>query len=160
MSILRAQFPRLSFIATTHNPLTLLGSQPGEVHLLRRHPETNEVVIEQIDVPPGSRTDQVLTGTWFGLSSTVDPETRSLLAMHRGMLREGVPRNDERRKALEDEIRERTGTFAETSVERLVHSVAAELIAEGFEEKSPAERKALREEILVEARRRRQNASP
>ena len=36
----RRAFPKMSFVATTHNPLTLLGAQPGEIHagsVRRRH---------------------------------------------------------------------------------------------------------------------------
>ncbi len=157
VSSLREQFPRFSFMVTTHNPLTLLGSRPGELHVLRRHPETNQVSVDQIDIPSGSRADQVLTGAWFGLSSTVDRETRALLAEHRRLLRERAPRSA--LQDLEAKIRARTGTFAETSLERLVHGVAAELIVEDLEKKTPEERQVLRDRILAETRRRRVDAA-
>ncbi len=157
VSSLREQFPRLSFMPTTHNPLTLLGCKKGEVHVLRRHPETNLVGVDQIDIPPGSRADQVLTGAWFGLSSTVDRETRALLAEHRRLLRERTPRSA--LQDLEAKIRDRTGTFAETSLERLVHSVAAEIIVGDLEQKTPEERQELRDRILAETRRRRADAA-
>lgn len=68
---LRRLFPRLSFIATTHNPLTLLGAEKGEIYVLRRNPE-GEIEAIPRDIPPGLDVDQVLTGDWFGLSSTLE----------------------------------------------------------------------------------------
>lgn len=151
---LRAQFPRLSFIATTHNPLTLLGAKPGEIHVLRRDPESGRVVAEQRDVPAGARADQVLTGEWFGLASTVDLETRALLAEHRRLLRRGVDPADPGRRELEHRLRLRLGTFADTSVDRMVQSIAAELMGDGFEELSPEDRASIREKVLRLARER------
>jgi energy-coupling factor transporter ATP-binding protein EcfA2 len=72
VATLREQFPRLSFVATTHNPLTLLGARPGEIHVLRRSAD-GRIGIWQKDAQPGLSADQILTGEWFGLSSTDHP---------------------------------------------------------------------------------------
>src|SRR5262249_16879848 len=71
VGLLRATFPRVQFVITTHDPLCLLGTRQGEVHVLRRQPGTESVTIDQVDVPPGLTADQVLTGSWFGLTSTL-----------------------------------------------------------------------------------------
>jgi predicted ATP-binding protein involved in virulence len=124
---LRTAFPSTTFIATTHNPLTLHGTRPGEVYVVRR---TDDGAIEvlQRDLPAGIRADQILTGDWFGLPTTLDANTQSLLDEHRKMLREGRAEDDAERKKLEEELRSRLGRFAETSVERLAQGVAAEIL--------------------------------
>lgn len=160
VSKLRETFPRLSFVASTHNPLTLLGARPGEVHILRRDFETQRLSIEQRDVPPGLGTDQILTGQWFGLSTTLDQETLGLLEDHRRLLRQGVERSHPRRLHLERELRRRLGTFADTSVDRMALDVAAEVMEEADgapEQLSPDERQAVRGKILsrVESKTRR-----
>lgn len=154
ISTLRKQFPRLSFVATTHNPLTLLGARKGEIHVLSRDPESGSISARQRDIPPGARADQVLTGDWFGLASTVDRDTLDLLDEHRALLRQGAAESHSRRRELEGELRQRLGSFAETSVDRIVQSIAAELIGDDFEEISPEERLAIREKIRRRAKKR------
>ncbi len=154
ISKLREHFPRLSFVVTTHNPLTLLGARKGEIHVLRRDPESGRVSARQRDIPLGARADQVLTGDWFGLTSTVDRATLALLDKHRTCLRQGIPESDPDRKELEGKLRQRLGSFADTAVDRIVQSVAAELIGDDFEELTPEQRKTIREKIRRRARER------
>jgi energy-coupling factor transporter ATP-binding protein EcfA2 len=76
---LREAFPQVQFVASTHDPLALRGLRNGEVALLRREPD-GAVVADQ-DLPPleGMPVEQLLTSRVFGLASTVDPTTESLL---------------------------------------------------------------------------------
>lgn len=156
VSTIRRLFPRTSFVATTHNPLTLLGAEPGEIHVLRRG-EDGRIEAIQRDIEPGTRADQVLTGDWFGLPSTLDRDTLDLLDRHRELLRQQVERDHPERRKIEDELRQRLGTFADTSIERMVQSVAAELAEpfEPLEKLDPKAREELRQKILEEARKRR-----
>jgi hypothetical protein len=145
----------MSFIVTTHNPLTLLGAREGEIFVLRRVSSEGAgdgpVIIEQDDLPKGARADQVLTGRWFGLSSTLDRDTLDLLERHRNLLRlRRVP--EQERRALEAQIRERLGSFADTSLDRLALSVAAELMDERHRELTPEERESLREEVKLQVK--------
>lgn len=149
---LRTIFPKMSFIATTHNPLTLLGAEKGEIHALRRTVGPGQIVARQIDIPPGTTAERVLTGEWFGLSSTLDPETLAMLDSHRTLLREGVQPDDPRRQRLESELRDRLGQFGDTSIERIAQDVAAEVMHEDFREISPEERSAIRDEIKKRVR--------
>ncbi len=152
VSSLRESFPRLSFLVTTHNPLTLLGAKPGEIHVLRRD-EDDRIVTFQRDIPPGTRADEVLTGFWFNLPSTLDQGTLDLFEEHRGLLREGVDEEDPRLKALEKKLRERLGTFADTSYDRMALRIAAKAMdeeAQSYKEVSPERRQEIREEILAE----------
>ncbi len=47
----RRLFPRLSFVVTTHNPLTLQGARRGEVYVMRR--EGARIALVQRDIRPG-----------------------------------------------------------------------------------------------------------
>ncbi len=159
----RTLFPRMTFIVTTHNPLTLLGAQAGEVIVLRRSevevegdetaapvsPRTKtRIEAAQQDIPPGLTVDQVLTGAWFGLASTLDKDTLALLEQHRTLLREGAGRDDPKRLALEAELRQRLGGFADTSLERMAQSVAAQVLPEQATELGPGRRERLKKRIL------------
>jgi energy-coupling factor transporter ATP-binding protein EcfA2 len=109
----RALFPKLSFVVTTHNPLTVHGARPGEVFVMRRTPadgaaESSGITIEQRDIRPGSDVDRVLFDL-FGVRDTLDPATRALLDQHLDMLRKGVARDDAARAAVEAEIAARLG---------------------------------------------------
>ncbi len=160
IELLRNVFPRVQFIVTTHDPLCLVGTRPKEVYILRRDLETKSVVAVQKDVPRGLTADQILTGFWFGLSSTVDEETLRLLDKHRDLLRAGAPETDLQRRSLEAELRRRLGIFADTSLERMAQSVAAQVMQEDIEETSrdidPQLRTTIREKILRLVRERRQ----
>ena len=119
---LRAAFPRLSFVATTHNPLTLRGAREGEVHVMER--VEGQVEVRQIDVPPGARADDLLTGRWFGLTSTLDQDTLDFIAKYQERVRARASRNE--LLVLEEELRGRLGSFADTHEERLALRVVAE----------------------------------
>ena len=149
VGLLRNVFPRVQFIVTTHDPLCLMGSLPGEVHVLHRYPETREVRIKQVDVPKGISADQILTGFWFGLNSTLDDDTLGKLKRHREILRTQEPGNEQERRKLESELRQRLGTFADTSIDRMAQSVASEVIQENTDSLTQEQREQMREEIKV-----------
>lgn len=156
INALRATFPRMQFLITTHDPLCLLGTRSGEVHVLTRSPEDERIIPTQVDLPPGITPDQLLTGYWFGLPSVYDSETRGLLDQHRQMLRQGTPQDDSARLSLEASLRQRLGTFNETSVDRLAQSVASQIIAEEARPLSPEKRKALRDTLLEMVKQKRE----
>lgn len=147
VSLLRNVFPRVQFIVTTHDPLCLMGSLPGEVHVLHRHPETSDVQIKQVDVPPGTSADQILTGFWFGLNSTLDDDTLAKLNRHRQLMREEEPASEEERRGLENILRKRLGSFADTSIDRMAQSVASEVIQENTVSLTPEKRDEMRQQI-------------
>ena len=158
LELLRNVFPRVQFILTTHDPLCLVGSLPGEVHVLRRDTQSRQIVVQQKDIPRGRTADQILTGFWFGLSSTVDVDTLRLLDEHRSLMRAGAQETDLRRRQLETELRKRLGIFADTSLERMVQSVCAEIMQEEIAATDrridPAIRSQIRENILRIVRER------
>lgn len=118
---LRSVFPRLSFIVTSHSPLTVRNARKGEVFVLHKD-ESGHARIEQHDVPLG-RVDNVLTSDLFGLESTLDPDTARLYALY--LAGAGEETNLE---AVEYELRRRLGKFASTKVERIALAIAADLI--------------------------------
>ena len=69
---LRKAFPKLQFIATTHEPLCLRGLGKGEISVMRK---VNGIVEIDDDLPSPEnlRIDQLLTSELFGLESTIDP---------------------------------------------------------------------------------------
>lgn len=125
---LRAAFPLLQIIATTHSPLILtdaVGNAGNSIIRLDRS-DNGEIVPETLRAPEGQNVLQVLTGDWFGLSTTYDDETLRMLAQHRELLRGGPEKREEARK-LAAELRDRLGRYANTSVEEMVLSIVAEL---------------------------------
>ncbi len=125
---LRRLFPRVRFIVTTHDPLCVQGLRPGELHVLTRREEDNEVVIQQFDVKPGMRSDQILTGAWFGVTSTRDAETQNIMQRHAALLQKTDRSDVEQREfdQLDVRMRERLTGYSGTEDEQLALKVAAE----------------------------------
>src|SRR5262249_48157259 len=107
----RRLFPRLSFVVTTHNPLTLQGARRGEVYVMRREGARIELV--QRDIRPGHDVDRVLFEQ-FGVEHTFDRETRDLLARHRDLLARGAAPGDPDRRKIEVALAERLGEVGDT----------------------------------------------
>lgn len=137
----RRLFPRMSFVVTTHNPLTLLGARPGEIHVLRRDQSTGQMAVRQHDLPPGMGAERILTGEWFDLASTLDEDTLKLLDEHRLLLRTGPPDAPAANK-LEEELTARLGSYAATSIERLALSAAAQVLDDDARTLSAEDREA------------------
>lgn len=75
MSTLRRAFPRVQFIATTHDPLCLRGMDDDEVIVLTRSETGGVQLMEDLPAIAGMKVEQILTSEYFGLSSTLDPDT-------------------------------------------------------------------------------------
>ena len=129
---LRRLFPRVRFIVTTHDPLCVQGLRKGELHIMTRQGEEHDVKIEQFDVPPGSRADQILTGAWFGVPSTRDPETVAMMRAHSALLQKSAktPDDDRRLESLDRELRHRIDEYIGTEDEQIALKAAADFKAE------------------------------
>lgn len=123
---LRQLFPLVRFVVSTHDPLCVHGLNQGELWVMAKHPEDKSFMIEQIDVPPGTRADEILTGPWFGLQSTIDTDTLMLMSEHSVLLQQKKP-NKRRLAYLENILSERMGSFGNTRVQRAELVVAAML---------------------------------
>ena len=126
----RHAFPRLQFIATTHDPLCLRGLDDGTVIALRRTRDGLIFALPADEVPPtrGLRVDQLLTSEIFGLRSTVDIETEELFNNYYGLLA-SHDRDEARIKALRDQLDDLRQLGA-TPRERLVLEAADDGLAE------------------------------
>lgn len=107
---LKRTFPRLQFVATTHNPLLLRGLEPDEVKVLRCSEEGGTIEIvdgaELADVTH-LRSDQILRSPLFGLRTDRDPKLNALLEEYYGLLarRDRSPRQETRLQKLRKEVR-------------------------------------------------------
>lgn len=116
----RRLFPRLSFVVTTHNPLTLQGARPGEIFVMRRG-DAGRIELCQRDIRPGHDVDRVLLEQ-FGIESTLDKQTRELLQRHRELLQRGVGADEPERAGLEVELATRLGRVGEVLVDERGHA--------------------------------------
>jgi uncharacterized protein (TIGR02646 family) len=156
VSDLRSVFPHLQFVATTHDPLCLRGLQPGELHLLERRGDT--ITHQQIDVPPGLDADEILTGSWFGLDTTLDPKVQADLMQYRDLRLAGHGPDDPAVADLQHRLELTLGSYTGTSLGRVMVEAAGELVAEQAAPAAAADSKLTRDQIkerlLAHARER------
>jgi energy-coupling factor transporter ATP-binding protein EcfA2 len=153
----RGLFPRMTFIATTHHPLTLRGARAGEVFVLGDHDGSGSITAIQRDIPPGTRVDELLTGEWFNRpSAIVDEGTRAMLDEHQRLILAGAKAGDPARKKVEAELRKRLGRYADTSLERLAATIVAKHLADLPEPSEPSaqKREEVRKSVLKILKRR------
>jgi hypothetical protein len=127
---LRSVFPRVQFIVTSHEPLTLRGLHAGEVAVLRRGRNGNVSVITDLPSPRALRIDQILTSEFFGLNSTSDPETERLFGEYYELLVIAKPRAAEKRRiaTLQKELDDRE-LLGENRRERMMLDAADRFLA-------------------------------
>lgn len=129
--MLRSVFPLMTFVVTTHSPLTVLGAKPGELHVLERSDDGQEVTISQRDIRPGATADEILTSVLFDLASTTDQETLDLLQRHAEMARSKSAVDASEMKNIEAELTNRlTSPIAQASEALFREKVQSILYAE------------------------------
>lgn len=116
VSQLRALFPNVRFIVSTHDPLCVQGLQKGELVVLAADPRSGTLVHQGIDVPLGSGADKVLMGPWFGMTSTLDQDTLRLMEQHSALLQVVTPDESQRIRLnrLQDRLDTRLTAFGAT----------------------------------------------
>jgi hypothetical protein len=129
VSDLRTIFPHLQFVVTTHDPLCLRGLERGEIHLMRRAND-DVITVEQIDVPPGLDADEILTGQWFGLTTTLDPEVETDLLEYQRLRMQGLRPDDQQLAPLRQRLTSTIGSYTGTSAGGVLLDAASELAAE------------------------------
>ena len=149
----REAFPRLQFVATTHDPLCLRGLGDGDVVVLRRNDKREIVALPSDEVPHVSslRVDELLTSDVFGLNSTIDPSVQRLFDRYYELLAMPDRDVDEDRELVG--VREALAEYRQlgtTRRERLVLEAADAYIAQ---ERAVAEPGA-RDELLESTKRR------
>jgi 5-methylcytosine-specific restriction endonuclease McrA/energy-coupling factor transporter ATP-binding protein EcfA2 len=97
MTGLRRALPKVTFIATTHDPLCLRGMDQGEAVVVRRVSRTDSrhrvpEHVELLEALPDLTqlsVEQLLTSDFFGLFSTEDPELERTLDEYADLLTQG-----------------------------------------------------------------------
>lgn len=139
---LRRAFPRMQFIATTHDPLCLRGLEDEEIVRMLRDP----FVRAETDLPPASvmRVDQLLTSPHFGLLTTLDPMFEEKLARYYKLLanRQRSAYEEQQMRALQAETAERR-FIGLGERERLLAEAADEFVARRRNARSSDERRLL-----------------
>jgi predicted ATPase len=122
---LRAQFPDIQFIVSTHAPLCVVGTtdlDDKEVALcVARNAQGHVEVVCDIPPPRRQRADQVVTSFLFGLDTSGDNETKAKIARLSKLLGMSAPPESvvEEIQALESELEEILGAD-ETEMSTLV----------------------------------------
>ena len=75
VSSIRRAAPGVQFVTSTHDPLCLRGLGTGEVVVMKRDANHRVLAVTGLPSPADFRVDQLLMSSFFGLNSTVDPET-------------------------------------------------------------------------------------
>jgi len=142
MRALRSALPKVTFIATTHDPLCLRGMQDGEVIVMQRvasyrggNSEWPVMVEQVVRLPDVSwlTIEQLLTSDFFSLTSTDQPGTERELAMFADLLaarEKGEPLTVDQQEAwgrFELDIRQAL-PVGSTEVQRLVQEAVAQYL--------------------------------
>lgn len=141
-SYLQKIFPKVQFIITTHDPLVLTSVSNPTIYKVKR--TQNDLKIERITLPPGKNTDQILTGELFDLESSFDQDTTFLYKQYLSSL---YTHNTNESLMLENKLRDRFGTFAETSLEKMAHQLIAENTQGRYPKISADEKRIMAEKI-------------
>jgi ABC-type sulfate/molybdate transport systems ATPase subunit len=143
---LRGIFPRVQFLASTHDPLCLRGLADGEVVVLRHGSDGNVVVLD--DLPPATsmRIDQLLASEHFGLGSTVDPELDGLFAEYYLLKAKRRPNTREvvRIDALQGQLEDKR-LLGTTRRERLIYEATDDYLAREVDVTDHSERARLKQ---------------
>ncbi|HEU0246380.1 MAG TPA: AAA family ATPase [Gaiellaceae bacterium] len=151
--LLRAAFPRVQFIASTHDPLCLRGLGDGEVAVLRKEPDIGVYSVTDLPSIRGLRVDQLLTSEFFGLSSTVDPELDRLFKRYYELKTKPTLLARERREMqdLRAQLDEHQ-VLGTTRRERLVLEAADDFLARETGIESDSQREELFQDTKVKIR--------
>jgi predicted ATP-binding protein involved in virulence len=105
---LRKAFPKIQFIATSHNPLTLRGLLKNEVAVMFEDNDDKETLLIQ-DLPSqkGMRIEDILTSKFFGLYDTI-PELNIYFQEYYKLLAQPSPSGEQAKRIneLEDYLSE------------------------------------------------------
>lgn len=128
---LRRVFPRVQFLATTHEPLCLRGLKKGEIDIMDRDDTGRIIRVDaELPSPEGMRVDQLLTSHFFGLHSTIDPEIDKKFQEYYALLAD--PSSDDairkRRERLKGELASHC-ILGATRRDQLVYEVIDEVLA-------------------------------
>ncbi|EJT01465.1 AAA family ATPase [Rhizobium sp. CCGE 510] len=149
VSGLRNAFPRVQFIASTHDPLCLRGLENGEVIVLRANAKGETFAILEAPFPGWMRVEQLLTSELFGLYSTTDPELDAWFNEYINAKRSGAPPSGSERLArVSQELKSRS-VLGNDRRERLMLETIDEYLAKERDLADGGERSEARKETKV-----------
>jgi AAA domain, putative AbiEii toxin, Type IV TA system/AAA domain/SIR2-like domain len=150
--LLRAVFPNLQVLATTHSPLIVGNLQPPNASCYRLLRYEGSVTAEPVPVESfrGWRADQILTGPAFGLDSTRGQETRELMEYYSSLLAIREPTEYERIRLAElsEQLERNVPSYQETEEARQ----AGELVEEWLQERLQGITAEKKEKLVKEAK--------
>lgn len=148
---LRKAFPKIRFVVTTHEPLCLRGLYAGETVVLTKNQNKEVIALTELPDPSELRVDQILTSDFFGLKSTIDPQTEQLFEEYYFILAlEEQDRSEEEKNRLLElsRIIPRIKHLGDTEREELTYYVIDELLARKTREDGLKIKEELKEEAL------------
>jgi predicted ATPase len=135
---LRAAFPKVQFLASTHEPLCLRGLLEKEILLLRKDEDNELVWTDDLPSTRNMRVDQLLTSRFFGLHSTLDPDTERDLQHYYDLL--ALDRRTPEQEAELAELRTRVAhedVLGDTPREQALYAVVDAYIAKELRRDAP-----------------------
>lgn len=151
VSRLRKAFPKIRFVVTTHEPLCLRGLIAGEAVVLTQNENKEIIALTDLPDPSELRIDQILTSDFFGLKSTIDPETEKLFDEYYAILAlDDQDRTDEqKRRILElSALIPRIKHLGDNLREELAYYVIDELLAKRTREDGLKIKEDLKAEVI------------
>jgi uncharacterized protein (TIGR02646 family) len=126
---LRRAFPRVSFIATTHDPLCLKGLDDGEIVVFRRDEERRVFAETGLPSVNDLRADQILTSPLFGLHSTRGDDAAAAIDRYAVLTGKELrsPAEEAERSALQGRLQQ-TISPQETELQRVVERAIGETL--------------------------------
>lgn len=129
---LRTAFPRIQFLATTHEPLCLRGLRDMEIAVMERDEESGEILVnDKVPSPAGLRVDQLLTSDLFGLHSTIDPDVERDFENYYRLLSNPklTPKEKKDRENLKKKISKYNTRLGATPREQLLYEAIDDYLA-------------------------------
>ncbi len=133
---LRTALPKVFFIVTSHEPLCMRGLRDKEVVVLKRDADTGEInTLADLPSPDGLRVDQLLTSSYFGLNSTIDPALEDTFKQYYNLLskpeKERTPEDSKAITELQREL-DACKQLGDNLREELFYYVVDEVIAKNL----------------------------
>lgn len=97
---LRKAFPKIQFIVTSHNPLTLRGLLDNEIAVITEDNNRENIVIQDLPAQKGMKVEEILTSKYFGLYDTL-PELNIIFQEYYSLLIHPFP-NDNQQKRINE----------------------------------------------------------
>ena len=164
---LRKAFPRVSFLATTHDPLCLKGLHDGEIVVLRLGEDDRVVANQGLPSAENLRIDQILTSDFFGVRATSSSTVQNQIKRYSKLM--GKKKRTAKEQAEFERLRvdlEPINSWSDTPAEKHVEAAIRTTLFKGRSgptietgaAKSPGHRREKNLKSEVEAELRRQLA--